>query len=246
MSTIEIVSHCYGGDLTIYPNLLRAQGLSLINHSMHKCKVVWTICYNQKDAGVLAVLEELEAALYSRNVKIRRIILSLGGLFERAIGRNIAAMGSEADCVWFCDCDYLFNGRCLDCAIDEASIHNDTVVYPKFLYITTHARGDGIISKMEERQDLTIDDMSLFYVNTQNKAIGGIQIVSGDLARSRGYLHTMNKWQRPREDTSRGKFSTRSDVKFRSYIGTTASSSSIVGTHRIRHSKRSYGGEVVD
>ena len=242
---IEIVSHCYGGDLPIYPHLLRAQGLSLIHLSQHKCSVVWTICYDPDEKAVVGVLDELEAELAARRVKIRRIPLPIGHIFERAIGRNIAAMSTDANCVWFCDCDYLFAGGCLDDAIKETDLYYDCIVFPQVVSVTSHVDGDAIIHHMEAKQPLAVDVLSTFGARSEMKAIGGIQIVSGELAKSRGYLNEWLKWMKPATDTSKGNFSTRSDVKYRSYIGKSVPRG-FAGTHRIRHSHRSYGGMVVD
>lgn len=242
--SIEIVSHCWGGDLPIYPHLLRAQGLSLLHHSLHRCEVTWTICFHESDYSVVGVIDELADVLTSRNVMLRQIVLSKGSLFERAIGRNEAAITSREDCVWFCDCDYLFSGNCLDSAIEATALYPDTIVYPSTVLVTSHDDGDLIISQMQDKQALTSGDLSRFFLRPETKAIGGIQIVSGDLARSRGYLNK-TKWMRPRQDTSRGKFSTASDVRFRSCIGKTGGML-IPGVHRIRHSRRSYGGTVID
>lgn len=245
MNEIEIVSHCWGGDLPIYPHLLRAQGLSIIHHSQHKCRVVWTICYNTSDDAVVEVLDELEPALFSAGVHIKRIPLSVPHLFERSIGRNVAALSSQADCVWFCDCDYLFSGSCFDLAINQTAFRLDSIVYPRIVSVTSHQDGDGIIRRMGDKKELTEEDLALFYGRTERKAIGGIQIVNGDLARFRGYLDG-TKWQKPKADTSRGNFSTVSDVKYRSYIGKQVPTKFITGVHRIRHSHRAYGGTVVD
>lgn len=244
MSSIEIVSHCFNGHLPIYAPLLRAQGLSLIHFSRHQCKVTWTICYHASDIAVLDVLDELESALFSVGVLIRRIPQSLEELFQRSIGRNIVALSSKADCVWFCDCDYLFKNNCLDSAILATARVPDAVVYPQVVLTTTHETGDRIIGKMQGKQDLTIDDIFCFYSKIETKAIGGIQIVNGDLARSHGYVN-FGKWIKPTTNIDRGAFEFRSDVKYRGCIGK-SSPQTIDGAFRVRHSCRSYGGKVVE
>lgn len=244
MSTIEIVSHCFNGHLPIYAPLLRAQGLSLIHHSQHQCAVLWSICYHPEDEAVIAVLNELEPALFSVGVCIQRIPLSFGELFQRSVGRNRVALSTEADCVWFCDCDYLFQNGCLDGAILATALVPDSVVYPQVVLITTHDAGDRIIANMQDKKDLTSDDLFCFYAKNENKAIGGIQIVNGDLARSRGYVN-FGKWIKPTTNIARGAFEFRSDVKYRGCIGQT-SQQPISGVCRIRHSRRSYGGTVIE
>lgn len=244
MSAIEIVVHCFNGHLPIYAPLLRAQGLSLIHHSLHRCKVVWTVCYHPEDGAVTDIFDELESDLFHSGVFIRRIPLSFGALFQRSVGRNEAALSTEADCLWHSDCDYLFKGDCLDGAIREVALVPDAIVYPAHVLITSHFDGDSIINKMEGKHNLTSDDLLLFNPQIATKAIGGIQIVNGDLARSKGYVN-YGKWIKPNPTTVRGSFETRSDVKYRGCIGKT-SQRPIAGVCRIRHSKRSYGGTVVE
>ena len=244
MSTIEIISHCWNGPLSIYAPLLRAQGRSFIDFSDHVCDVVWSVCYHESDKLVVGVLDSLEDDLLYRNVRINRVPLPFDLLFQRAIGRNKVALESTADCVWFCDCDYLFAACCLDDAIVCSRAYPNSILYPSTTKATSHEEGDALIKKMEENlSPLERSDMELFYSRPEEKAIGGIRIVKGNLARSRGYLNG-TKWVQPVKDTAKGFRVTRCDVKYRSFIG------SCVPVYlrwpfRIRHSKRALGGFVV-
>ena len=174
--------------------MLRAQGLSLINYSRHKCQVSWSVYFEHNDTEVWNVLAELELALTKCGVDLYRFPVSLGEVFQRSIGRNSVALSTGADCVWFCDCDYLFVNDCLDHAIEATALSPDSIVYPIYVAVTSHEDGDAIISRMKDKKSLDPAQMALFYPRNETKAIGGIQIVHGNLARSHGYLNE-TKWQ---------------------------------------------------
>ena len=243
-NTIEIVSHCWNGHLPIYAPMLRAQGLSLINYSRHKCQVSWSVFFEHSDTEVWNVLTELEPSLLRCGVVVFRFPVCLEELFQRSIGRNTVALSTGADCVWFCDCDYMFVDGCLDSAIEAAALSPNEIVYPIQVAVTSHEDGDAIIQRMQDKKSLDPAQLAQFYNRDETKAIGGIQIVHGDLARSRGYLNN-TKWQQPQTKVDVGFFQTGSDVRYRKSIGKQCQRP-ITGVHRIRHSRRAYNGTVVD
>lgn len=244
MNTIEIVSHCWAGHLPIYAHLLRAQALSLISHNRSHCRVIWSVFYVETDAAVVEVLEEVETLLMGVGVELLRFTSTVEEILQRSIGRNIAAVSTGADCVWFTDCDYMFAGLCLDEAVRAAATVGDSIIYPNMVQVCSHEAGDALIAKMARKEPLELIDFTSFQPRPETKAIGGIQIVSGALARSKGYLDG-TKWMQPVTKTDRGSFNTVTDVKYRKAIGKCVPWT-ITSCRRIRHSARAYGGTVIE
>jgi hypothetical protein len=78
-------------------------------------------------------------------------------------------------------------------------------------------------------------DKSEFEPNSMNRAIGGIQIASGEVCRDRGYLKSHEKAQQPKTPAKWDQ--TRDDVWFRLDLGTRGRGLNIPGVYRIRHSQ---------
>ena len=73
-----------------------------------------------------------------------------------------------------------------------------------------------------------------FTPETNIRAIGGIQLYRGSVARERGYLPDHPKWQRPARKWER----TFCDSFFRRELGTRGVPVDVVNLYRLRHSKR--------
>ena len=154
---------------------------------------------------------------------------------RRTIGRNMLALSTEADWVWFADCDYVVGPKGLD-ALEQrlAECPPDvSLAYPgRVMASTTQADGDALINAIDEPKVVSIKNghfSSLKYFF----AIGGVQFVRGDYCREHGYLKDSKKYMRQASSWIR----TFEDVPFRYACGKTHRFE-ISDLYRIRHSVR--------
>jgi len=64
-------------------------------------------------------------------------------LFRRGIGRNQAALNTNAHWVWFTDCDLMFRKGCLDALAEQLQGRRDALVYPSEERCTELLREDN-------------------------------------------------------------------------------------------------------
>ena len=201
MKRIEIVTHAYAEEYPHFAKLLAFQCSSLILYPP-ECDVQLTVCHAKSDSAVGKVLRFFRR----RKVNINSIEMAVGEVGRRSIGRNIAAKASKADIVWFADADYFFGPACLD-RLSTVSWSDDVCIrYPKRVLISKDfVTGDATIARMPNRLGIVDVRNDAFITTRYWKAIGGAQIVKGDLAREFGYLDQHPKWQqttnRPFHDT---------------------------------------------
>lgn len=162
--------------------------------------------------------------------------MSLPELLRRSIGRNIAALGSAADVLWFADCDYIFLNGCLATAHAACLESDQPMVHPDYVNINkTHDLGDKLIESLDLSDSLNNCSELLnpddFYLRKEKKAIGGIQIVKGDWCREHGYLND-TKWMEPADPTKGWSFA--DDIAFRKAVGG-SKPVDILNLYRIRH-----------
>lgn len=229
---LEIVTHCWN-----YSSLLRWHIDSLFRRpATSDLSVLLAVFYSTDDDKTIAVLNEaVKQRVAADKTYLVPCALATPDLCRRAIGRNVAAVGTRADWLWFTDCDYLL-GECLPSlpqALEAAG--NPALAYPATVEVTSQQDGDRLIQRAACQDDLVVD--CPWEQRFMNRAIGGIQIVRGDIAR-RGYLPGHPKWQRPAERWMR----THEDVAYRQSLGTEGTAINLPGVRRIRHSLR--GREV--
>jgi hypothetical protein len=232
---IEIVSHCWAGDLPQYANALCYQLSSLVLHKPKDCEVWITICCEEEDLSTWKVLNWFR---FITKLQIFDTNQPLSYLGRRAYGRNQAAKNTQADIVWFADCDQLWRDDCLDRLAHFEWPSDVVMIYPKEIMIhKSHYVGDVDLNSVADNPRLLDIDPGDFHPKRYTRAIGGVQIVQGDFAREHGYLD-IPKWQgsldRPFSDAG------RSDMAYRGYcrgfgdiIGV-----DLPGMYRIRHSVR--------
>jgi hypothetical protein len=159
-------------------------------------------------------------------------------LFRRAIGRNHAALATEADWIWFTDCDLVFEAGCLDALSAALQGRTDPLVYPRHERLTTLLRdealaGADVPSLREPAADLEFSTLPV------TKAKGPLQITHGDVARAMGYCRDVRAFQRA--ETSFQKC--YEDTVFRWLLGTPGTPVEVPGVARLRHrSKGRYAG----
>jgi len=226
---IEIVTHCYQ-----YPTLLRYQLSSLVLFPPAEIDITATVLYTLADSRTSSVLD------WFQNQKMPRVRwnwqeLPLQKVCKRSIGRNMAALASEADWVWFTDADHWFTTDCW-ATFGKVPEVNAPLLFPKVVHKhRTHLLGDRCIERAASSDGLVAADPAEFEPITMNRAIGGIQIVRGDICRSVGYLRDSEQAQQPVKDGI--WLSTREDWVFRRRLGSRGKAIDLPGVYRIRHSR---------
>lgn len=228
---LEIVAHCYR-----YSRLLAYQATSLIDHPPPAgMRVRYTVFYTPSDSRTVDMLDWFVS--YGAGwIEWRLHALPPPELYRRAIGRNRAALATEADWIWFADCDYVFGPQCL-ASLPEVlgSVPLDPpLVYPRYTHRTTQEHGDELIDQVTEPGMYRLPPDAKLETEKNVRAIGGIQILRGSVARERGYLNNSRRWQQPIEFWQR----TWDDTAFRRVLKTRGRPVLIADMHRVRHSKR--------
>lgn len=171
---LEIIIHCWRFSRTLIYELS-----SLFTHAPDG--VTATIFYDPDDRPTVDVLD-----FFGSKIDIGEWPLPKEKLLRRAIGRNMAARASTADIVWFCDADYYFGPGCLE-VLTHLPIEDDMIYYPRTQQINkTHALGDQY-ARAATKPGIYSVAQNDFRPEKIRKAIGGLQIVTGDTARKHGY-----------------------------------------------------------
>jgi hypothetical protein len=233
--SIEIVSHCWQ-----YAHLLAYQLSSFVNFPPTRVRVRMTIFHAEEDTKTLALLAFF-GDLRVPGVTWNWQPLPRTQLFRRSIGRNRVARGTDADWVWFTDCDIVFHRDCLDTLAGVLQGRRDFMVYPKEERVTAMlAETDPVLIAERDRPKVVDIDPSQFTVMANPpKAKGAYQIVHGDVARQVGYCEQLRVFQRPAARWAK----TYEDSAFRWLLGTPGVGFDIPGVHRIRHVQKGRYGD---
>ncbi len=226
MPLVEIVSHCYSGPGGQYAHFLRFQLDSLFRFPPRRVEAVLTVVYPDDDRSAHDVLEEYRWPA-ERALRLRPCPRPRLQALKRPIGRNERALATRADVIWFTDCDYAFGPDCLD---SLAELQGGPLWFPRSTLICRdHATGDAYLSRVPPI------DTSDFVPKPERKAIGGIQIVPGDVARKFGYAQDRRS-QRPASPGTDTVVGFEADARFRRSLGTEGAPADIPNCYRIRHS----------
>jgi hypothetical protein len=224
--SIEIVSHCW-----LYHRFLAYQLSSLALYPPRDAAVTMTVFFSHEDRETSALLDRFGATTVP-GVRWNWQPLETGRLFRRAIGRDLAARASTADWVWFSDCDVVFHEGALDAAAATLRGRDDLLVFPPEHRVSEIlASDDPLLASAGESAGLVRIDPAEFHAETREKAVGGFQIVRGDVARAAGYCGTIPHYMRPVERWSK----TYEDRTFRWLLGTHGTPVHIPGLYRLRH-----------
>lgn len=238
--SVRLITHCYAGLHPEYAALLRYQLSSLVAFPAD-CDVAIAVCYCPEDSLTVSVLEEFRdrpefgLALYS---------FDKPALFRRCIGRDLAAIESCEDTVWFTDCDHYFGSGCLDRAdtILKAAPDTTAMIYPRYIQASTvkQPTEELVQAGMQGTVPLTINPED-FSPKLYRKPIGGVQIVRGTTARKLGYLGG-TKWHTFLKDPVFSDF--RDDGAYRNLIAKTGEITpvDIPELYRIRHQCKTHEG----
>ncbi len=234
---IRFVTHCWSKDNFQYASFLKIQLDSIRQAANHTPGLDIVVCFSLNDERTLLVVEEYLPKLGSALIPLA---LPNGSLFRRSIGRNRAvslpSVAAKPALYWFTDVDYFFRPDIAPCVARAwDSVNKKPVLfYPKSCHIQpTHLEGDELA-----RDGQKIPDVRNWPQHNHTRAIGGIQIVSGDWARKNGYVPE-GKWAQPRTDGKAfGDF--RDDIAFRRIVGNSGTALEIPGVYRCRHTCKTY------
>ncbi len=223
---IEIVSHCWR-----YHSLLEYQLSSLVLHAVGEAKVTMTVFHSPEDRPTREVLDYF-GGLEVEGVRWNPRPLPRERLFRRAIGRNLAAKESSADWVWFSDCDVIFHEGALDRAARVLRNRDDVLVFPREHFVTDLLEpGHDLLGGTDHDPRVVDIDPGQFHPELRDRAVGGFQIVRGDVARAVGYCDRIGFYQEPLDRWQK----TFEDRTFRWLLGTEGTPVEIPGLYRIRH-----------
>ncbi len=224
---LQIVSHCWQ-----YSHMLRFQISSLIKYTPSNIDITYTLFYSPEDTGVKKLIAHYDA-LNIDGIQWDWQPLPTPSLFRRAIGRHKAAKTTNADWVWFSDCDLIFHEHCLDSLAAELSSKQTGLVFPDKERITDLLPPEHPM--LDQNGEAIVDiDTSLFSHNAITKAKGAFQIVHGDVARAAGYCGSLKLYSTPTEHWRK----TYEDSIFRQLIQYEGEPVSVEGLHRVRHMEK--------
>ena len=224
--SVEVVSHCWN-----YAHLLAYQLSSVVQHPPTDLKLTMTVCYCAEDQPTVDLLEFF-AKQDVPNVTWNWLPLERVELMRRALGRNRAAMASQADWVWFTDCDLLFHEGCMAGLPTALKGRMEPLVYPQEERCTSMlASDDAMLTAATDGPRLVEIVPGRFEIQRPKKATGPLQIVRGDLARKFGYCDAITCYQTP---TDRWR-KTYEDRAFRWLLGSHGTPIDVPGVYRIKH-----------
>lgn len=194
-----------------------------------------TVFHSPDDGETVRLLKDF-ASLRPPGVAWNWQALESRRLFRRGIGRNLAALATDADWIWFADCDVIFHEGALDHAAAVLRGRDDLLVFPERHGVTDLLDPDDALfesARAGERSGPPLLDIPLdrFRPEIRRKAVGAFQIVRGDVARAAGYCKTIAFYQEPLDRWQK----TYEDRTFRWLLGTQGVPVDIPGLYRIRH-----------
>ncbi|MEQ6886314.1 glycosyltransferase family A protein [Salicola sp. Rm-C-2C1-2] len=236
---LEVVSHCWQ-----YAHFLIYQLSSLVHYppSGSGLHVTMTVCYSPEDEQtkrLLAFFEQQDVP----NVTWNWVPYRKEELFRRGIGRNQAALNTQADWVWFTDCDLMFRDGCFDALAEQLQGRRDALLYPAEERCSELLREDNPMLQQGAGQPSLVDvDDHAFTAHYPSRATGPLQVTHGDVCRAVGYCRSLRLYQTPADRWRKA----HEDRAFRWLVRTQGSPIQIPGVYRIRHVQkgRYSGGET--
>lgn len=230
---IEIVSHCWN-----YSHLLVRQLSSLVLFPPTRAAVTMTVFYSEEDEATVRLLETF-GTKEAPGVTWNWSALPKEQLFRRSIGRNKAALLTDADWVWFTDCDLMFRDDCLDVLVEQLQGRRDALVYPRQERVTALLPSEDPILTNDGEFRLSDIDTDRFEISERGRATGPLQIVHGDIARACGYCDCLAYYQKPAASYCK----CYEDRAFRWLLRSDGVPLDVPGVYRIRHvGKGRYAG----
>lgn len=223
---LEIVSHCWK-----YSHLLIYQLSSLVKAPPENIDVTMTVFYSPEDDETRRLLEFFGQQKVA-GVDWNWSPLPTQSLFRRAIGRNLAALRTKADWVWFTDCDLMFRENCLDELAMVLQGRRDALLFPEEERTTELLAADNPMLHAGSSEPRVLDiDTDSFTTRKITKATGPLQIAHGDVCRAVGYCRNISVYQKPVESFAK----CHEDRVFRWLLRSQGKPISVPGVYRIRH-----------
>lgn len=217
--SLEIVTHAYDPPgQHQYSKLLKIQFASLYRHRP-AYPTMLTVCYTVTDISVSSTVRWI-TDFYKRegtldNLSVQTFDLPPEMLFRRAIGRNIAALRTKADLVWFTDVDYYFGPGAVAAACEQ--LRPDCLLAtPKEVQIHRDHETGAMDIFEQANAEIPVVVPGHFVPRKIKVAIGGVQIVGGRFASQYGYLRG-TKWVEC-VDPKNGFLSCKCDRAFRRWL----------------------------
>ncbi len=233
---LEIVSHCWN-----YANILTYQLSSLVLFPPKETVVCMTVYYEPGDKRTRKVLDYFEKQQVE-NVHWNFCPLQKEYLLRRAIGRNLAARNTNADWIFFTDCDVLFREQSIDLLSQQLKEQPNLLVYPRFHMVSELLPNDDELFTDFTQAGMIRDiDPGRFYREERTRAVGGFQIARGDAARLGGYCGDIAYYHRPVKRWRK----CYEDRTFRWLLGTQGTAVEVPGFYRIRHAAKGRKGKAV-
>jgi len=243
MPALEVVIHCWK-----YARLLTYQLSSLYLHPLRDGELSVTVWHAPtEDPDTVRVLKFFSSLRPVPGLTWSWRCLPHEYLVNRAIGRNLSALETQAEWIWFADADYVVREGFLDTMLALLRVQTTPLIYPEVVQATTHEDGARLIEDMSRifaecgPQVVEVTEDGLIEQRF-SKAIGGVQFAKGEACRSLGYCN------KPREQQPYGG-NWRPDVedrKFRLSLGTPGAPVLVPGLVRIRHGERGGPAKVVE
>lgn len=226
--SLEVVSHCWN-----YAHLQAYQLSSLVLHPPRALDVRMTVFYAAEDLATTRLL-----AFFSEHkvpgVQWNWQALPRNQLMRRSIGRNRAALGTEADWIWFTDCDLIFGKDCLDALAQRLQGRTDTLLYPAQEYRTALLPDTDATLIWDAEHPRIIEANTPFQPKPVTRATGPLQITHGDVARAVGYCNVLKSYQQPTDEWQKN----HEDRIYRWALGTQGVPIDVPNVMRIRHATK--------
>ncbi len=223
---IEVVSHCWN-----YAHLLVYQLSSVVLAPPKNVRLTMTVCYCDEDQDTVELMKFFHEQKVP-GVIWNGITLPREALLRRSVGRNVAAKSSQADWVWFTDCDVVFAAGCFDGLAAALEERNDRLVFPREERCTLMlASDDPVLAATAKGPAVLAVDFENFLLQHPRQATGPLQITRGDIARTWGYCGEIDSYQRT-TDRWRKNYE---DRVFRWLLGTRGTPLDIPSVYRIKH-----------
>jgi len=229
--SLEIVSHCWR-----YTHYLAFQLGSLIaNPPDASLTVTMTVFHAAEDSDTVKLLERV-SEINVPNIQWNWQALPPPYLFRRSIGRNLAALCSTADWVWFTDCDETFQQGCLEALAKTLGSCKETLVYPETEFRTAPLDDEALQVDLDAADWVDqVTSLPLEFFGTKmTRATGPLQITRGDIARHYGYCDAVECFQYPENSWAKA----HEDRVFRWLLGTPGTALEIPGVFRIQHVRK--------
>lgn len=234
--TIEIVSHCWN-----YANILSYQLSSLVLFPPRDTNICMTVFFSPEDKRTVEVLNHFRKLELNR-VRWNFWPLDKAYLCRRAIGRNLAALQSRADWVFFTDCDLLFREDSLEQLSRVLQGEHSLLVFPRHHQVSELLPNEDPLFTDYTRAGIIRDIApERFYREERDRAVGGFQIMRGDAARFGGYCQNITYYHRPVKRWRK----CYEDRTIRWLLQTQGKPLDVPGFYRIRHAVKGRKGKAV-